>query len=82
MIVQPRAPTLGDQTFGDFVFVQIYNSANGMPVPQATQQHGSNKMDYADYRIDIPANHPSGQFWFHPHIHGLARVCNIDAPRE
>jgi len=72
MIVQPRAPTLGDQTFGDFVFVQIYNSANGMPVPQATHQHGSNKMDYADYRIDIPANHPSGQFWFHPHIHGLS----------
>ena len=63
---------LGDQTFGDFVFVQIYNSANGMPVPQATHQHGSNKMDYADYRIDIPANHPSGQFWFHPHIHGLS----------
>ena len=28
--------------------------------------------DYADYRIDIPANHPSGSFWFHPHIHGLA----------
>ncbi len=72
MIVQPRAPTLRDQTFGDYVFVQIYNSANGMPVPQTTHQHGSNKMDYADYRIDIPANHPSGQFWFHPHIHGLS----------
>lgn len=72
LIVEPRAPTLSDQTFGDYVFVQIYNSANGMPVPQTTHQHGSNKMDYADYRIEIPRNHPSGQFWFHPHIHGLS----------
>jgi L-ascorbate oxidase len=72
MIVEPRAPTLSDQTFGDYVFVQIYNSANGMPVPQTTHQHGQNKMDYADFRIDIPKNHPSGQFWFHPHVHGLS----------
>jgi L-ascorbate oxidase len=72
LIVQPRAPTLYDQTFGDYVFVQIFNSANGMPVPQTTHQHGQNKMDYVDYRIDIPYNHPSGQFWFHPHIHGLS----------
>ena len=54
------------------MFVQIFNSANGMPVPQTTHQHGQNKMDYVDYRIDIPYNHPSGQFWFHPHIHGLS----------
>ena len=25
-----------------------------------------------DYRIEIPRNHPSGLFWFHPHIHGLS----------
>jgi L-ascorbate oxidase len=72
MIVQPRAPTLSDQTFGDNVFVQIFNPANGMPVPQTTHQHGSIKMDYVDFRIDIPQNHPSGQFWFHPHIHGIS----------
>ena len=72
MIVQPRAATLNDQTFGDYVFVQVFNSTNGMPVPQTTHQHGSNKMDYVDYRIDVPKNHPSGQFWFHPHIHGLS----------
>jgi L-ascorbate oxidase len=29
-------------------------------------------MDSVDYRIDIPANHPSGLFWFHPHVHGVA----------
>jgi FtsP/CotA-like multicopper oxidase with cupredoxin domain len=72
LIVQARAPTVADPTFGDDVFVEIYNSANGTPVPQASHQHGSIVKDYADYRIDIPANHPSGQFWFHPHVHGLA----------
>jgi L-ascorbate oxidase len=72
MIVPARAPTLGDPTFGDYVFVEIYNSANGSPVPQSTHQHGSIVKDYADYRIDIPANHPAGAFWFHPHVHGLA----------
>ncbi len=72
LIVPARAPTLDDPTFGDYVFVEIYNSANGTPVPQSTHQHGSIAKDYVDYRIDIPANHPSGAFWFHPHVHGIA----------
>src|SRR6266852_403100 len=29
-------------------------------------------MDTVDYRITIPRNHPSGLFWFHPHVHGIA----------
>ena len=41
LIVQARAPTLSDPTFGDYVFVEIYNPANGIPVPQTTHQHGS-----------------------------------------
>jgi FtsP/CotA-like multicopper oxidase with cupredoxin domain len=72
LIVEARAPTLADPTFGDYVFVDIYNPANGTPVPQPTHQHGSIVKGYADYRIDIPANHPSGAFWFHPHVHGIA----------
>jgi L-ascorbate oxidase len=72
LIVEARAPTLADPTFGDYIFMQIYNSANGTPVPQDTHQHGSLVKDFADYRIDIPRNHPSGAFWFHPHIHGLS----------
>jgi L-ascorbate oxidase len=72
LVVQARAPTLSDPTFGDYIFVDIYNPANGIPVPQGTHQHGSIVMGFADYRIDIPANHPSGAFWFHPHVHGLA----------
>jgi L-ascorbate oxidase len=72
LIVEARAPTLADPTFGDYVFVEVYNPANGTPVPQPTHQHGSIVRGYADYRIDIPANHPSGAFWFHPHVHGIA----------
>lgn len=72
LIVPARVPTLNDPTFGDDVFVQVYNSANGIPVPQTTHQHGSIKMDYIDYRIDIPSDHPPGLFWFHPHVHGLS----------
>jgi L-ascorbate oxidase len=72
LLVQARAPTLSRPSFGDYVFVSVYNSANGMPVPQNTHQHGPIVMGSVDYQIDIPRNHPSGQFWFHPHIHGLA----------
>jgi FtsP/CotA-like multicopper oxidase with cupredoxin domain len=72
LVVQARAPTMSDPTFGDYIFVEIYNSANGIPVPQTSHQHGSMVADYVDYRIDIPKNHPSGAFWFHPHVHGIA----------
>jgi FtsP/CotA-like multicopper oxidase with cupredoxin domain len=72
MLVPARAPTVGDPTFGDYVFVSLFNRSNGLPAPQGTHQHGSVVMDAVDYRIDIPKNHPSGLFWFHPHIHGLS----------
>jgi FtsP/CotA-like multicopper oxidase with cupredoxin domain len=26
----------------------------------------------ADYRYEIPANHPPGVYWYHPHHHGMA----------
>ncbi len=60
LVVPARAATVKDPTFGDFVFVTAYNSANGVPVPQQSHQHGAVVMDTIDYRIDIPANHPSG----------------------
>jgi L-ascorbate oxidase len=72
LLTPARAATVGDPTFGDFVFVTIFNSANGIPVPQSTHQHGPIVMDTVDYKIAIPANHPSGLFWFHPHVHGIA----------
>ena len=66
LITPARAATRSDPTFGDFVFVSIFNSANGLPVPQNTHQHGPIVMDTVDYKITIPATHPSGLFWFHP----------------
>jgi L-ascorbate oxidase len=72
LITPARAATVGDPTFGDYIFVTIFNSANGIPVPQTTHQHGPIVMDTVDYKISIPANHPSGLFWFHPHVHGIA----------
>jgi L-ascorbate oxidase len=72
LLTPARAATRSDPTFGDFVYVQVYNSANGVPAPQTTHQHGPIVMDTVDFKIPIPANHPSGLFWFHPHVHGIA----------
>jgi FtsP/CotA-like multicopper oxidase with cupredoxin domain len=72
LITPARTPTVSDPTFGDFVFVTVFNSANGIPTPQTTHQHGPIVMDTVDYKIAIPPNHPSGLFWFHPHVHGIA----------
>lgn len=72
LIVPARAPTRSDPTFGDFVFVSVYNPANGEPVSEGAHAHSQTAMGSVDYRIDIPNNHPSGLFWFHPHVHGLA----------
>ena len=71
MVVQARAPTLSNPTFGDDIFVEIYNPANGLPQPDP-HSHGAVVVGFADYQIDIPPNHPSGLFWFHPHVHGIA----------
>jgi suppressor of ftsI len=29
-----------------------------------------------DYRITLPAEHPSGMFYYHPHLHGLSEFQN------
>jgi len=72
LLTAARAATRGDPTFGDFVFVSVFNSANGTPVPQNTHQHGPIVMDTIDYKIPVPNNHPSGLLWYHPHVHGIA----------
>jgi L-ascorbate oxidase len=69
-LVPARGPTPTDPSLGDYIFVSVFNSANGIPAPQ-THEHGSIVMDAVDYRIEIPKNHPSGLYWFHPHVHGL-----------
>ena len=77
LIVEPRKPTLARPSYGDNVFVLAYNTANGIPQTNSVTSgdvhaHGSIMGGSVDYEIQIPANHPSGQYWFHPHVHGVA----------
>ena len=69
LIVEPRRATLVDPTYGDYIYVLSYPKGKlpNMQMPG---------LDYTDqpldYDIYVPANHPSGLFWIHPHAHGLA----------
>ncbi len=75
MLVSPNLPlsTALNPIFGDTVFVLGFNSANGTPdITPTSHIHGDVRMDTIDYQIPIPAGHPSGLFWFHPHAHGIA----------
>ena len=82
MIVEPHRAEGPNDPYGDYVFVELRNPANPIPsasaMPAAHAGHvmGHPDMDVAygaiDYAIQIPANHPSGHFWFHPHMHGVA----------
>lgn len=72
LIVEPRVPTQSRPTYGDYIYVLTYNSANGVPPANGTHNHGDIRQDFTDYEIDIPSDHPLGSFWFHPHAHGVA----------
>jgi len=69
VLSSPRYSTASDPTWGDNVFVYNFNSANGAPAP-GSDLHGTALFDVVDYSIRIPASHPSGLYWFHPHVHG------------
>jgi L-ascorbate oxidase len=71
LLVSPRYPSKSDPTYGDNVFVLTFNSSNGTPIV-SPHIHGVVAFDSTDYSIKIPAHHPSGLYWFHPHAHGIA----------
>lgn len=86
LIVEPHRSTGGNDPYGDYIFVEVRNTGNhGNCTPPATAasptsmptmaRHGHPDTDVADnaveYRISL-VNHPSGMFWFHPHMHGVA----------
>jgi L-ascorbate oxidase len=79
LIVEPhRAEGPGD-TYGDYVFVVVRNPDNAaapVSAAHAGMAHVHPDMDFVDraveYKIDISPNHPSGLYWFHPHIHGVS----------
>jgi L-ascorbate oxidase len=78
LIVEPHRAEGPNDPYGDYVFLELRNPKNGSCTPTSHTGHGMGHpdMDVAcgavDYAIQIPANHPSGHFWFHPHFHGIA----------
>jgi L-ascorbate oxidase len=71
LIVSTHTPTASDPTYGDNIFVLTFNPANGQAVVPA-QMASAVRYGSTDYSIQIPADHPPGVYWFHPHAHGLA----------
>lgn len=68
LIVEPRQADATDPTYGDYVYVLGY-PAGQMP---SMVDPGETATDQPiQYDIYIPPSHPSGLFWFHPHVHGL-----------
>jgi FtsP/CotA-like multicopper oxidase with cupredoxin domain len=94
LIVSPQNPE-GVVGYGDDPYLQLDSRCVGA---------GGCPASSADYRIRIPARlpadvygnrpgapHPSGLFWYHPHIHGLAQhqvsggmagLISVGDPRE
>jgi L-ascorbate oxidase len=78
LVVEPHRAEGPNDPYGDYVFLELRNPDNKIPgtTLPAARQMAHPDMDIAygavDYAIQIPANHPSGHFWFHPHLHGLA----------
>ncbi|WP_426435906.1 multicopper oxidase domain-containing protein [Bradyrhizobium genosp. P] len=73
-IVPPETPV-----YGDFIFVSVFNPKNHLKTNiepgtySLLHAHGDVvSTGVVDYRIQLPTNHPSGQFWIHPHLHGIA----------
>ncbi|WP_245414616.1 multicopper oxidase domain-containing protein [Aestuariivirga litoralis] len=71
LVVQARGATVNNPTWGDDIYVTLYNPANGMPQEQMMDHGAVVTSGVLDYVIDIPPNEPSGADWFHPHVHGI-----------
>ncbi len=81
LIVEPHRAEGPNDPYGDYVFLELRNPANPIPTSTTMAMPGGHTMGHpdmdvaygaVDYAIQIPANHPSGHFWFHPHMHGVA----------
>jgi L-ascorbate oxidase len=69
LIVEPRKADATDAAYGDYVYVLGY-PAGKLPAMVSPDETATDKP--IKYDIYIPANHPSGIYWFHPHVHGLS----------
>jgi FtsP/CotA-like multicopper oxidase with cupredoxin domain len=73
MLTPARAATRQNPTWGDDIFVQAFNPANGTPNPTFSPHNmGDIVVGPVNYNIPVPPNHPSGLLWYHAHVHGIA----------
>ena len=68
LIVEPRQADATDPTYGDYVYVLGYPTGKLPSMVMADETATDQPIQYDIY---IPPGHPSGLFWFHPHVHGL-----------
>lgn len=68
LIVEPRKADASDPTYGDYVYVVGYPAGK---LPAMVHPDLTATDQPIQYDIYIPPNHPSGMYFFHPHVHGL-----------
>jgi FtsP/CotA-like multicopper oxidase with cupredoxin domain len=68
LIVEPRQADATDPSYGDYVYVLGYPTGKLPSMVMADETATDQPIQYDIY---IPPDHPSGLFWFHPHVHGL-----------
>ncbi len=68
LIVEPRKADDADPTYGDYVYVLGYPAGRLPPMVDPDMVATDKPIQYDIY---IPPNHPSGMYYFHPHVHGL-----------
>ena len=64
--------------YGDFSFVTVTSQGPGCAPARtsyASAQHVVEvEQGHANYAIDVPTDHPSGLYWYHPHVHSVAEA--------
>jgi len=68
LIVEPRKANAANPTWGDDIYVLDYPAGKLPPMVSAGETAVDKPIQYDIY---IPRDHPSGIYWFHPHVHGL-----------
>jgi L-ascorbate oxidase len=73
LLTPARAATRQNPTWGDDIFVQVFNPANGTPNPQSSPHNmGDVVVGPIDFNIPVVNNMPSSLLWYHAHVHGIA----------
>jgi L-ascorbate oxidase len=68
LIVEPRRANASNSTWGDYVYLLGYPAGK---LPHMVSPDETATDQPIQYDIYIPRDHPSGIYWFHPHVHGL-----------